>query len=91
MKCGSNQCDRLAVARWAAVMADHRATPTSVQVTFLLCAEHDEWYQSMERQYSGFRIGLLADEACQHSPSQREAARRYGAQRFTLSPEGEGV
>lgn len=77
MKCGSQGCSRLAVARWAI-----QAYPlTPVQGTFLLCQDHDEWYQDMAEARNGtgpkgaFRIGLLADEQCLHSLSQRESAR----------------
>lgn len=74
MKCGSAKCDRPAVARWVIV-----AHPlTVVQGTALLCLGHDEWYQDHDGEILGgaFRIGLLADEACQHTPSQRESATR---------------
>lgn len=76
MKCGSDQCTGFAVARWAARMSDYRATLTPVRVTFLLCGGHDEWYQEQGRGTGAVRIGLLVDEACLHSTSQREAARR---------------
>lgn len=76
MKCGSHGCERLAVARWVAT-----ARPlTPVQGTFLLCLGHDEWYQDHDSQIrDAFRIGLLRDEVCQHTPGQREAARRGGS------------
>lgn len=60
MKCGSQGCDRLAYARWVAILQDGRVTPTMVQTTYLLCEEHDAWYQSLAG-YTTFRIGLLAE------------------------------
>lgn len=73
MKCGSGDCARLAVARWAV-----EARPlTTVQGTFLLCLGHDEWYLDSVNEIRGaFRIGLLRDEVCLHTPGQREAAQR---------------
>ena len=72
MKCGSENCSRPAVARWSVT-----ARPlTPVHGTFLLCLGHDEWYQDHDGEIRGaFRIGLLRDEQCLHTPSQREAVR----------------
>ena len=73
MKCGSAGCSDLAVARW--VIVSHPLTV--LQGTALLCQGHDKWYQDHDDEIQGgaFRIGLLADEQCQHTPSQREVAR----------------
>lgn len=72
MKCGSQNCERAAFARWAATIHDGRSTLTPVQATFLLCEEHDEWYELEQRQMTAVRIGPIANEVCLHAPSQRE-------------------
>lgn len=69
MKCGSQNCERAAYARWYTVVLG-TSTLTPTLATFLLCRDHDDFYTEREHQHRAFRIGRLEDEVCHHTPHQ---------------------